>query len=114
MLGAQILQTSGDIETILTRTIVIGMVEHVEEVSRESHVHALLDSEILEQRKIHVPGSRSLVKRSGIGIYDKARCAAHKRSQSGRAIGQYLRKLIVQVGSQRTQYPLCSPTCWWN
>ena len=71
----------------LTRTIVIGMVEHVEEVSRESHVHALVDPEILEQREIHVPGSRSLVKRPGVGIYNVRR----RPVQSSRAIGQYLR-----------------------
>ena len=70
LLSAQILQTGGHIETILAWTVVIGMVEHVEEISRKPCVHTLFNLEVLEERKIHIPGSRSLVKRPGIGIND--------------------------------------------
>ena len=52
------------------RSIVERVVEHVEEVSGKSHVHALFNLEVLEQGEIRVPSSRPLVKPPGVRVDD--------------------------------------------
>src|SRR5687767_3329339 len=79
------------------------MIEYVEEVSRKSHVHALLNLEILEQGEICVPSSWSHVKRSGVGIDD----VRHRREPS-RPVCQYQWQPIAEIGSEWAKHPLGS------
>ena len=102
-LPAEVLQASYCVESSLTGTDIIWMVEDVKEVRREPRLDALLDSEVLEDREINVPRARTKIESPGTRIIELS-----NRSVSSRSVGERLRNLIVEVWTQLSNQSLSS------
>ncbi len=64
-LAAQVLQPRGGVGGVI-----VGVIEGVEEIRRESYVRSLFDLEVLEDREVRIPGAGTDNAGSRTGIVD--------------------------------------------